>query len=83
MTTIARNFEALCFQYPCEDNYRVVPNGFVNAWRQQAVKVEYPLGTDSFDSTERWTFRDGSKVEVQNPSQAAFILRINVVRNED
>lgn len=42
------------------------------SWRESAKKIDYPLGTDSYDSTERWMFRDNSSVVVSNPKEITY-----------
>lgn len=59
-----------------------IPAGFLAAWCARAWRVEFPDGTDSFDATERWTFNDDSMVEIDNPGQACYCIRVRVVNND-
>ncbi|WP_289168952.1 hypothetical protein [uncultured Parasutterella sp.] len=77
MTTLAQNFISIVshfyFNY---DGFLAIPELFIEAWRDLAVSVEYPLGTDSIDATELWRFEDGSAVLVDNPRQRCYTLRV-------
>lgn len=57
--------------------FSITPWGFINTWRNHAVSVVYPYGEDSRDPEEKWFFRDGSWVLVENPSQLAHPLKVS------
>ena len=50
--------------------------GWIARVRHASVRVTYPMGTDSYDATERHEFADGSLVWVGNPRQSAFALDV-------
>lgn len=56
-----------------------IPSGFISAWRNKAMRVEYPFGKDSLDPSERWYFADGSCVHIGNPRQWAYPLSVTVL----
>lgn len=49
-------------------------NGFIARVRHASVRVTYPMGTDSYDATERHEFDDGSVIVIGNPDQITFSL---------
>lgn len=61
-----------------EKGFYELPSGFISAWRDKAIRVEYPRGTNSLDPTELWHFKDGSSVWVGNPRQYCYPLSITV-----
>lgn len=76
--TLAQNFVSIINQFDYDENgFLIVPDGFIEAWRDCA-SVSYPLGTDSFDATEQWSFKDGSTVTVNNPRQRCFSLFVHL-----
>lgn len=66
--------------YDDSDMYGVWFDEWVNEWRSIASSVEKEC-PESHDSTEVWTFADGSSLRVCNPAQAAF--RASVYLLED
>lgn len=44
--------------------------------QEQAARMEYPLGTDSVDPTERYYFSDGSSITLGNPRQEVFRAQV-------
>lgn len=46
--------------------------GYRARLQHAADSVTYPLGTDSYDPTERYTFSDGSSLTLANPRQSAY-----------
>lgn len=55
----------------------VLLDGFIERVRHAAVRVDYPLGQDSYDASERYYFSDGSSLTVDNPNQASFPTHIS------
>lgn len=55
---------------------RRLADGWIDRVRHASVRVTYPMGTDSYDATERHEFADGSKITVGNPDQIAFSIDI-------
>lgn len=55
-------------------------NGWIARVRHASVHVTFPMGTDSYDATERHEFADGSVIVVGNPDQITYSL--NVQREE-
>jgi hypothetical protein len=51
-------------------------NGWIARVRHQSLRVSFPMGTDSYDATERHEFADGSVIVVGNPNQIAFSLNV-------
>lgn len=51
-------------------------NGWIARVRHASVRVTYPMGTDSYDATERHEFEDGSTIVVGNPDQITYSLNI-------
>lgn len=51
-------------------------NGWIARVRHASVRVTYPMGTDSYDATERHEFADGSKITVGNPDQITYSLNV-------
>lgn len=49
-------------------------NGWIARVRHQSLRVSFPMGTDSYDATERHEFADGSVIVVGNPGQITFSL---------
>lgn len=56
-------------------------DGWIARVRHASVRVTYPMGTDSYDATERHEFADGSVIMVGNPDQITYSL--NVYEEED
>ena len=53
-------------------------------WREAWLAEVFAVGIDcpeSFDSTEVWTFDDGSSLRVCNPRQCAFRAMVSVEEN--
>ena len=44
--------------------------------QKEAVHMEYPLGTDSMDATEKYYFSDGSALTLGNPCQQVFTAQV-------
>ncbi len=55
---------------------RRLADGWIARVRHASVRVTYPMGTDSYDATERHEFADGSSIEVGNPDQTVFSIDI-------
>ena len=51
-------------------------NGWIARVRHASVRVTYPMGTDSYDATERHEFADGSVLVVGNPEQVTYSLNV-------
>ena len=51
-------------------------NGWIARVRHASVRGTCPMGTDSYDATERHEFSDGSVVTVGNPDQISFSLNV-------
>lgn len=51
--------------------------GWIARVRHQSLRVSFPMGTDSYDATERHEFADGSVIVVGNPEQIAFSLNVH------
>lgn len=51
-------------------------DGWIARVRHASVHVTFPMGTDSYDATERHEFADGSVIVVGNPDQIAFSLNV-------
>lgn len=51
-------------------------DGWIARVRHQSLRVSFPMGTDSYDATERHEFADGSAIVVGNPEQIAFSLNV-------
>lgn len=51
-------------------------DGWVARVRHASVRVTYPMGTDSYDATERHEFNDGSVIIVGNPDQITYSLNV-------
>lgn len=86
MSTLAQNLVYMVNQFGYDDEYdygrRIdVPFDFIDAWRDRAVSVEYPYGTDSFDATEVWRFEDSSAVYIGNPRQTVFCLICQLLKD--
>lgn len=80
MKTTAQKVIAMIESHGRDDGgYSNAPYSMIQAWRETAVAVEYPMGTDSYDATEVWRFKDGSALWVNNPRQAAFRLGISEI----
>lgn len=56
-------------------------NGWIARVRHASVRVTYPMGTDSYDATERHEFDDGSAIIVGNPDQIVFSLNVYVAED--
>lgn len=78
MRTTAKIFVAVADQLPRDERgFAEIPSGFISAWRRTAAEISFPFGDDSHDSTESWTFADGSMAKVSNPSQSSFSLGVS------
>lgn len=55
---------------------RRLADGWIARVRHASVRVTYPMGTDSYDATERHEFSDGSSIVVGNPDQITFSIDI-------
>lgn len=51
-------------------------DGWIARVRHASVRVTYPMGTDSYDATERHEFSDGSVIMVGNPDQIEYSLNV-------
>lgn len=51
-------------------------DGWVARVRHQSLRVSFPMGTDSYDATERHEFDDGSAIVVGNPEQVTYSLNV-------
>ena len=56
-------------------NHRIA-QGWIARVRHASVRVTYPMGTDSYDATERHEFSDGSVIVVGNPDQITYSLNV-------
>lgn len=56
-------------------NHRIA-QGWIARVRHASVRVTYPMGTDSYDATERHEFADGSVIVVGNPDQITYSLNV-------
>lgn len=50
--------------------------GWIARVRHASVLVTYPMGTDSYDATERHEFADGSMLVIGNPDQVKYSLNV-------
>ena len=50
--------------------------GWIARVRHQSLRVSFPMGTDSYDATERHEFADGSVIVVGNPEQITYSLSV-------
>ena len=50
--------------------------GWIARVRHQSLRVSFPMGTDSYDATERHEFADGSVIVVGNPEQITYSLDV-------
>lgn len=50
--------------------------GWIARVRHQSLRVSFPMGTDSYDATERHEFADGSAIIVGNPDQIVYSLNV-------
>lgn len=50
--------------------------GWIARVRHASVRVTYPMGTDSYDATERHEFDDGSVIVIGNPEQITYSLNV-------
>lgn len=55
---------------------RRLANGWIARVRHASVRVTYPMGTDSYDATERHEFVDSSFIVVGNPDQIMHSLNV-------
>ena len=55
---------------------RRLADGWIARVRHASVRVTYPMGTDSYDATERHEFSDGSVIMVGNPDQIEYSLNV-------
>lgn len=79
MTTIAQKFVKELNLIPRDEKgfYKsTLANGWIARVRHQSLRVSFPMGTDSYDATERHEFADGSQITVGNPDQIAFSLNV-------
>lgn len=53
---------------------RRLADGWIARVRHASVRVTYPMGTDSYDATERHEFKDGSVIMVGNPDQITYSI---------
>lgn len=53
-----------------------IANGWIARVRHASVRVTYPMGTNSYDATERHEFADGSIIVVGNPDQITYSLNV-------
>lgn len=53
-----------------------IAEGWIARVRHASVRVTYPMGTDSYDATERHEFDDGSVIVVGNPDQVTYSLNV-------
>lgn len=51
-------------------------DGWIARVRHASVRVTYPMGTDSYDATERHEFADGSMLVIGNPDQVTYSLNV-------
>ena len=51
-------------------------NGGIARVRHASVRISFPMGTDSYDATERHEFADGSVLMVGNPDQVTYSLNV-------
>lgn len=51
-------------------------SGWIARVRHRSLRVSFPMGTDSYDATERHEFADGSVIVVGNPDQITYSLNI-------
>lgn len=56
-------------------NHRLA-DGWITRVRHQSLRVSFPMGTDSYDATERHEFADGSVIVVGNPDQITYSLNV-------
>lgn len=56
--------------------------GFRARCAHATTGIEYPHGTDSYDSSETFLFPDGSYLTLDNPRQAAYAARVSRYRVE-
>ena len=50
--------------------------GWIARVRHASVRVTYPMGTDSYDATERHILKDGSVIVIGNPDQITYSLSV-------
>ena len=55
---------------------RRLAEGWIARLRHQSLRVSFPMGTDSYDATERHEFADGSVIVVGNPDQITYSLNV-------
>lgn len=55
---------------------RRIANGWIARVRHASIRVTYPMGTDSYDATERHEFVDGSSIVIGNPEQITYSLNV-------
>lgn len=55
---------------------RRLADGWIARVRHSSAHVTFPMGTDSYDATERHEFADGSVIVVGNPDQSTFSLNV-------
>lgn len=60
---------------------RRLAEGWIARVRHQSLRVSFPMGTDSYDATERHEFADGSVIMVGNPDQITFSLNVYVAED--
>ena len=60
---------------------RRLADGWIARVRHESVRVTYPMGTESYDATERHEFKDGSAIIVGNPDQITYSLNVYVAED--
>ena len=55
---------------------RRIAEGWIARVRHASVRISFPMGTDSYDATERHEFADGSVINVGNPDQIEYSLNV-------
>lgn len=79
ITTIANKFIRELKLIPLDEQGFYDPrlaNGWIARVRHQSLRVSFPMGTDSYDATERHEFADGSVIMVGNPDQITYSLNV-------
>ena len=77
--TIANKFVKELMLIPRDEQGFYEPrlaNGWIVRVRHQSSRVSYPIGTESYDATERHEFADGSAIIVGNPDQITYSLNV-------
>lgn len=79
MMTIANKFVKELGLIPRDEQGFYEPRlaeGWIARVRHASVHVTYPMGTDSYDATERHEFKDGSAIVVGNPDQITYSINV-------